>query len=128
MSDGVKPGWIESSFDLEGRRIGITVKRIPRDEAERLAATIAWFAHALTTPGHRDGASTWPALLQAVFKHDITMSMDPAVAEELKEPGFADVLCTAALREFIRLNEMSESIDRHLTVWPTCTRAERRVH
>ena len=111
---------------LDGRTIGISVKQIDEPEAERLAAVFAWFA---TTAHACSDVNEWPETLQHIFSDYIALTMDEQVAEELSANAFSTEVCAAALREFIRINNLSSSIERHLYPQPSPdAESDRVVH
>ena len=68
--------WTECSFDVEGRHVGVAVKRLDPDERQRMAAEIAWFAEGLLTPGVELNNTGWPALLSEVLSRCVSITLD----------------------------------------------------
>ena len=111
--NGAAAVWIESSFTVAGRQIGISVKRIDETEAGRLAAVFAWFGTPpLAASSGED--SEWPATLQHIFRHYIALTMDEPIVEDLPVTAFTTALCAAALQVFIRINGMKPAIAQQL--------------
>jgi hypothetical protein len=98
--------WVESSFDVKGRRVGVSVKRIDAGEAEQMAAHLAWFARAVDH-GAVD-ALAWPETLQRILSDYVEMTMDPAMVAELDT--LSTDICAGALGAFIRVNHLDASI------------------
>jgi len=105
-------GWIEASFELEGHRIGVAVRRLPREEAARLAASLAWFASVAVTPGADLDATGWPHVLQRIMNEYVSLTVgDEAIGrlEELWTP-----LCSGALKTFVQINQIDGALTQHL--------------
>src|SRR5580700_5809224 len=86
IGDGwVADEWIEAAFDLEGHRIGVSVRRLRDDEAARLAANLAWFASVAATPGADLDATEWPQLLQRIMSDYVSFTVDDETRKRLKE-------------------------------------------
>ena len=108
--------WIDASFELEGCRIGVSVKRLPYDEAARLAASLAWFASVAATPGADLDATEWPRVLQQIMADYVSLTVaDHALGqlEDLWTP-----LCSGALRTFVQVNQIDPMVTQHLLVVP----------
>jgi hypothetical protein len=105
-------GWIEASFDLEGHHIGVSVKRLPDEEAARLAASLAWFASVATTPGGDLDATEWPHLLRRIMREYVSLTVADEALEQLEE--LWTPLCSGALRTFIQVNEIDPLLTHHL--------------
>jgi hypothetical protein len=106
--------WIETSFDLDGHRIGVSVRRLRDDEAARLAASLAWFASVALTPGADLDATDWPQVLQRILSDYVSLTVDDetlARREELWTP-----LCLGALRSFVTVNQIDPAVARHLVM------------
>ena len=104
--------WIDASFVLEGCRIGVSVKRLSRDEAARLAASLAWFASVAVTPGADLDATGWPKVLQRIMADYVSLTVaDDALCrlERLWTP-----LCSGALRTFAQFNEIDPTVTQQL--------------
>jgi hypothetical protein len=105
-------GWIDASFDLEGHRIGVSVKRLPEDEAARLAANLAWFASVATTPGGDLDATEWPQLLRRIMAEYVSLTVADEALDRLEE--LWTPLCSGALRTFISVNRIDPLLTTHL--------------
>ncbi len=68
--------WTECSFDVEGRHVGVAVRRLDHDERQRMAAEIAWFAEGLLTPGVELSNTGWPAFLSEVLSRCVAITLD----------------------------------------------------
>ena len=109
--------WIEASFDVEGHRIGVSVKRLPRDEVTRLAASLAWFASIAETPGADVDSTEWPQMLQRIMAEYVSLTVGDDAFHRLEELWAP--LCTGAFLAFVRVNEMESIVTRQLLT-PTC--------
>lgn len=106
--------WVESSFQVNGREIGVSVRRLDEDEANRLAASLAWFGSSVLNAEcapHREG---WPAAMQYIFRHYIALTMEEQAVKDLEHETLSTAVCAAALSAFIRINELDASISRHI--------------
>jgi hypothetical protein len=110
----VATNWIEASFDLEGHRIGVSVRRLRDDEAARLAASLAWFATVAATPGADLGATEWPQVLQRIMMEYVSLRVDDETLGRLEE--LWTPLCSGALRTFVQVNEIDPVLTRHLAM------------
>lgn len=106
--------WTDASFDLEGHRIGVSVKRLADDEVERLAAHLAWFATVAATPGADLDATEWPQLLQRIMSDDVSFTVDDETLGRLDELGTP--LCSGALRTLAQVNQIDPAVTRHLVL------------
>lgn len=109
-------GWIDASFELAGHRIDVAVKRLPRDEAVRLGASLAFFAQLAATPGVDLDTSGWPGVLQRIMGDYVALTLgDEALGhlEELWTP-----LCSGVLRTFAQVNEIDSSVTQQLVAGP----------
>jgi hypothetical protein len=79
-----QPGgrWTECSFEVDGRRVGVSVKRLDHDERQRMAAEIAWFVEGLLTPGVELGGTGWPALLGEILSRCVVITLDEEGLED----------------------------------------------
>jgi hypothetical protein len=68
--------WTECSFHVQGRHVGVAVKRLEPDERQRMAAEIAWFAEGLLTPGVELSDTGWPAFLSEILAHCVSITLD----------------------------------------------------
>src|SRR5262245_3824626 len=105
-------GWIEASFDLEGHRIGVSVKRLPREEAARLAASLAWFASVDVTPGADLDATEWPRVLQRIMNEYVSLTVGDDTIGRLEELWTS--LCSGALKTFVQVNEIDAPLTQYL--------------
>jgi len=108
--------WIDTSFDLDGHRIAVSVQRLQDDDAARLAASLAWFASVAVTPGADLEATDWPRLLQQILSDFVSVTVDDETLtrrEELWAP-----LCSGALRSFVTANQIDPAVTRFLVVPP----------
>src|SRR5262245_66643181 len=110
----VPASWIDASFDLQGHRIGVSVRRLAHDEAARLAASLAWFARIAATPGADLDATDWPALLQEIMGNYVSLTVADDVLERLEELSTA--LCSGALRTFVQVNDINPIVTQQLVV------------
>ena len=94
--------WIESSFELDGRRVRVCVKRVGYDEARRLAANLAWFAGAAVAPDVDLQATDWPQLLQRIMRDYVSLTVDDATEAHLERLWTG--LCAGALHAFVQVN------------------------
>jgi hypothetical protein len=105
--------WIECSFDVEGQRIGVSVKRLDEDERQRMAAEIAWYAAGLLTPGVELWSTTsWPALLDRILSHYVAIT----VAEDRSGDAvdfWNQVICRS-FGAFARTNRLFSDLAKHL--------------
>ena len=102
--------WVESSFHVNGRRIGVSVRRLDEGEANRLAASLAWFASGILRADHSAG---WPATMQYIFHNYIALTMEEQAVKDLDQGPVSTAVCAGALTAFIRANRLDASISRH---------------
>src|SRR5471030_1220132 len=76
--------WAESSFDADGHRVRVSVRRLEGDQRERVAAEMAWFAHYLITPGVDLEAIGWIPFLQRILLDDVALTVDEDVVDRLE--------------------------------------------
>jgi len=108
----VSDAWIDTSFDLDGHRIGVSVKRLPPDEAVRLAASFAWFARVAVTPGADLDATDWPQVLQRIMADYVSLTVADDTLDRLKDMWTP--LCSGVLRTFAQVNDLDPVVTRHL--------------
>ena len=106
--------WIESSFRVNGRQVGVSVRRLDQREAERLAASLAWFGSRVLRKDATEEPSGWPATLQYIFNHYIALTMDEREVGALDEVQICTAVCAAALTAFIQANRLDPAIAHHL--------------
>jgi len=94
--------WVESSFEVDGRRIGVLVKRVGDDEARRLAANLAWFVDAALMPDANLDESGWPQLLQRIMGEYVALTVDQSTGAQLERLWTR--LCGGALKAFVQVN------------------------
>jgi hypothetical protein len=111
-STAVTNSWIDASFELEGHRIGVSVKRLPHDEAARLAASLAWFASVAATPGADLDATEWPSVLQRIMGDYVALTVADDALDRLQE--LWTPLCSGVLRTFAQVNEIDPTVAQHL--------------
>ena len=105
-------GWIDASFDLEGHRIGVSVKRLSQDEVARLAARLAWFASIAATPNADLDSTEWPDVLKRIMADYVALTVDDDVAGRLEE--LWTPLCSGAFRTFIEINRIGSVASQQL--------------
>jgi hypothetical protein len=66
--------WVESGFDVSGRHVSISVKRLGDHEGERLAAEMAWFAQGLLTRDVDVQSVGWERVLQRILSEHVAPS------------------------------------------------------
>ena len=103
--------WIEASFDLDGHRVGVSVRRLSQEEAARLAASLAWFASVAATPEADLQTTEWPRLLQRIMAEYVSVTVADDVLDRLEE--LWTPLCSGVLRTFIQVNEIKPIVTRH---------------
>ena len=103
--------WVESSFHVNGRRIGVSVRRLDEAEANRLGASLAWFASGILSAERVD--SGWPATMQYIFHNYIALTMEEQAVKDLDQGPVSTAVCAGALTAFIRANRLDASISRH---------------
>jgi hypothetical protein len=93
-NDQLRASWAACSFEVKGRRIGVSVKRLDHDERQRMAAEIAWFAEGLLTPGVELKTTGWSALLGEILSRYVAITLDE---EGLEDPTdfWNQVMCRA---------------------------------
>lgn len=109
--------WIESSFDLDGHRVLVSVKRLHDDEAARLAAKLAWFASVMVTPGADLDATEWPQLMQRILEDYVALTVDDDTLERLEQ--LWTPLCSGAFRAFVQVNDIDPAVARQLDLQAT---------
>jgi hypothetical protein len=110
--------WIESSFDVGGRRVGVSIKRLDGRDGDRLSAEMAWFAQGLLTPGVDLEAIGWPAFLQQLLSEYVAITVDDDTLEKL-ETLWTQVVCRA-LETFMHVNRLDPALKQYLRMEPTC--------
>ena len=106
--------WVESSFHVNGRRIGVSVRRLDEGEANRLAASLAWFASSILSAERADHSVGWPATMQYIFRNYIALTMEEQAVKDLDQGPVSTAVCAGALSAFIRANRLDASITRHI--------------
>jgi len=84
--------WAECSFEVEGRRVTVSVRRLVHDERQRMAAEIAWFAEGLLTPGVELKTTGWSALLGEVLARHVAITVDEEGVDDADD-FWNQVLC-----------------------------------
>jgi hypothetical protein len=110
--------WIESSFDVDGHRFGVSVRRLDDRERQRTAAEIAWFAHGLVSPEVDLEAIGWTMLLQQILSECVAITADEDALDRL-ESLWNQVICRA-LDAFVQVNELDPVLRRYLHEEPAC--------
>jgi hypothetical protein len=105
MRTSIDPStWLERSFDVDGRHVDVSVRRLADDERERMAAEIAWFAEGLLTSGVERAATGWPVLLQTILSRDVAITLDEDRPDRT-DRFWHQVVCRA-FEEFVRANHL----------------------
>jgi len=93
------PGWMECGLMIGGQPVRVAVRRLGPDEAQRVAAEIAWFADGLLEGSTCAG---WQQLLDRILTQDVAITMD----EELFHRADAawDQLVCRAFETFVVAN------------------------
>jgi hypothetical protein len=99
--------WIQRSFDLHGRRVGVLVRRLPDDERRRVAAQIAWFADGIID-GADPSAMHWPAFLQDILANDVAITLDEEGTDTIS--GFWDHMLYRILQTFLSANQLDPAV------------------
>jgi hypothetical protein len=108
----MRGAWIESSFDVEGQHVGVSVRRLDDDERRRMAAEIAWFAEGLLTPGVDLGSTGWPALLDTILSHSVAITLDEDRADDAVD-FWNQVICRT-FDAFVKANQLYPVLENHL--------------
>jgi hypothetical protein len=103
--------WIECSFDLDGRHVGVSVRRLDDDERRRMAAEIAWFAQGVLSSLELK-AMEWPAFLQRILLHDVSITVDEEGLDLIA--GFWDRALCRVFEAFVLANGLGPVVRTHL--------------
>jgi len=108
---GRSVNWVQSSIDVQGERVGLSLHRLDPDECERAAAAIAWF----TLQAGMDDPEAWKDFLESViFGHiDFTIAKDRL---ETLGQAWWDEATSRAAGEFVRVNDLGPSCRRFIEV------------
>jgi hypothetical protein len=111
--------WIESEFDVGGRHVLVSVKRVDDLEGERLAAEMAWFAQGLLTRAEDvESAAGWASVLQQILTEHVAITVEEDTLDDLER--IWDPLVHQALETFLRVNRLNTILRRYLHTEPTC--------
>src|SRR5262245_51586066 len=102
--------WIESSIDIRGQSVGLSLHLLERDERERTAATIAWFVH-LIESGREDEAGE--RFVESIIGGNVEFTIPEDQLDGLSESWWTEATGRAAV-EFVRVNELGGSLNRFL--------------
>ena len=100
-------GWIQSSFALYGRQVGVSVRRLRDDERRRVAAQIAWFAGGIVD-GANPSAMRWPAFLQDILANDVAITLDEEGTDAIS--GFWDHVLYRIFQTFVSANQLDAAV------------------
>jgi len=103
--------WIESSFEVEGQQIGVSVRRLGDDERQRMAAQLAWFAQGVTN-GIDPSAMKWQEFFQTILDGDVAVTLDEAGVDQAS--GFWDEVLRRTFEVFIRANQLGPVVKMSL--------------
>jgi hypothetical protein len=112
-----KAMWIESSFDAEGHRFRVSIRRLGENERERIAAELAWFGHCLSTPDVDVEAIGWVPFLQRILSDDVAITVADDALDRIE--NMWDHIVWRTLRAFIDANHLDPALKRHLRSEPT---------
>ena len=103
-------GRIAASFAINGHPVAVSVQRLASDEAERIAASLAWFARLAVLPDANLDVAGWPQLLQRIMD-SVSLTVDDETQGRLDE--WWTPLCSGALRAFVEVNQIDPAVIRH---------------
>jgi hypothetical protein len=107
QAPGTGTSWIQSSFELHGRRVSVSVRRLPDDERRRVAAQVAWFADAVLH-GAKPSAAEWPAFFQDILTNDVTITVEEDGIDAIT--GFWDHALCRIFQTYLRANQLDPAI------------------
>ena len=102
---------VDASFDADGIRIRVSIKRLDDDERKRVAAEVAWFTELLSTPGVDVDPVGWMSFVQRMLDN-VAITVDDDVLERL--PPMWDLILSPALRAYIDANGLDASLKQCL--------------
>jgi hypothetical protein len=105
-------GWIECSFDVDGRQVGVSVRRLDDDERRRIAAEIAWFVQGILSRTELK-AMDWSAFLQRILSNDVSITVDEDGLDSIT--GFWDRVLCRVFETFVLANGLDPAVRMHLT-------------
>jgi hypothetical protein len=109
--------WVESTFHVGDRRIGVAAQRLDAATAARIAASLAWHSSNLLDGSYTGDGEQWPATLQYILRHHVTLTMDEQVARDLDDLTVSNAVCAGALAAFIKANGLKVSISHQLAMY-----------
>jgi hypothetical protein len=113
----VDPLWVQSTFDVGGRTIGVAVRRLDATVAARLAASLAWHTVNLLDGVYAGDGDEWPATLRHILCHHVTLTMDEQAVKDLDDVNVSSAVCAGAVAAFIKANGLNGSISRELATY-----------
>ena len=93
------PAWMECGLMIGGQPVRVAVRRLGPDEAQRVAAEIAWFAD-----GVLEGSSCagWQRFFDRILTEDVAITMDPDLFGHTSAAW--DLLVCRAFETFVTAN------------------------
>ena len=108
-----KSGWMERGLMIAGHSVKVAVRRLDPDEAQRVAAEIAWFADAVFDGSVRP---EWQQLLDRILTHDVAITLDENLFS--RTDAAWDQLVRQAFETFVAANGLDGTIRTRLAVAP----------
>src|SRR5262245_5809114 len=111
-NEGAVDSWVQTPFEIDGRRVVVSVKRLDDGDAERFAASLAWFACAAEMPGVNVDEAGWPKVLQEIMSKYVALTVDDVTLSRLE--SLSTKVCAVALQAFVQANQLAPALRRHL--------------
>jgi hypothetical protein len=103
--------WVDTSFDVDGHHVGVSVRRLEDPEAERIAAEMAWFAQRLLTGVDIEGIG-WTTFLQQILSDSVDLTVAEDTLTQLESKW--DLVVCRTLSVFVEANKLGPALRRYL--------------